>query len=335
MCGIAGAVFWQRSFAEDPHEVVEAMTRTMAHRGPDGHGVCTASDGASSSPAVVLGHRRLSIIDVSDRAAQPMASPRLPVWLVFNGEIYNFRQLRRELESHGRTFRSQSDTEVLLQGYEQWGDAVVQRLRGMFAFAIWDGRTNRLLAARDRVGIKPLYLFRTSRALLFASEISALLASGLVPRRLNVAALDEYGWGVQDPYDVAATPESYLAFVQQSTVELGIAKSGYVLSRSGWFSDRSTRYLASGKPVLVQDTGFSEHLPVGEGLVPFRTLEEAVRGAESILAEVPQGRSPSDALLDVGWMIEELRVSLFAQSLGTPRPVSVKRVHRAMDNLQD
>ncbi len=194
MCGIAGAVFTDDVPVDvDPAAVVRAMTEALAHRGPDGEGVVDCSTRANGhGPTAVLGHRRLAIIDLSDRAAQPMVSESGPVALTYNGEIYNFRELRRELESRGRRLRSESDTEVILRGYEEWGEEVVPRLRGMFAFAIWDGRSRRLLAARDRLGIKPLYVHRTAGRLLFASEIRALLASGLVPRRLAVSTLDDY-----------------------------------------------------------------------------------------------------------------------------------------------
>jgi asparagine synthase (glutamine-hydrolysing) len=142
--------------------------------------------------AVSFGHTRLAIIDLTDRAAQPMRSRTHPTWLTFNGEVYNFRDVRRELEACGRVFHSDSDTEVILQGYEQWGERVLDRLRGMFAFAIWDGAAQRLFLARDRMGIKPLYVFQGHDVVLFASEVRALLASGLVPRRLDAAALDQF-----------------------------------------------------------------------------------------------------------------------------------------------
>ena len=195
MCGIAGAAVWgdvPRGF--DPFRVTADMTRALAHRGPDGEGVvdCTPRHDAASPATCVLGHRRLAIIDLSDRAAQPMTSPRVPVSVTYNGEIYNFRSLRRELQRTGRDFQSDSDTEVLLQGYEEWGTSVVDRLRGMFACAIWDGRSQQLVVARDRLGIKPLYLHRTERGVLFASEIRALLASGVVPRELDPLALDQF-----------------------------------------------------------------------------------------------------------------------------------------------
>jgi asparagine synthase (glutamine-hydrolysing) len=195
MCGIAGAVFWGDVPGRiDPLRLVGEMTRALAHRGPDGEAVveCTPRRDSGTGATCVLGHRRLAILDLSERAAQPMTSPRVPVCATYNGEIYNFRALRRDLERLGRQFQSESDTEVLLQGYEAWGPSVLDRLRGMFAFAIWDGRTQRLLVARDRLGIKPLYLHRTERGMLFASEIRALLASGLVPRELDAIALDQF-----------------------------------------------------------------------------------------------------------------------------------------------
>ena len=195
MCGIAGGVFWNHESIGDLSAVVRAMTNALAHRGPDGEGLTMCMRAGDEShargPRAVLGHRRLAIIDLTDRAAQPMTSPS-GVTLTFNGEIYNFKEIRRELESYGRRFRSDSDTEVVLQGYEQWGEAIVNRLRGMYAFAIWDPRLEVILLARDRLGIKPLYLHRTSRHLLFASEVRSLLASGLLPRQIDLVAVDQF-----------------------------------------------------------------------------------------------------------------------------------------------
>lgn len=194
MCGIAGAVYWTAPDAGTATAAVQRMTAALAHRGPDGSGVvdCGERRRESDEPVAVLGHRRLAIIDLTDRAAQPMASERQPLWITFNGEIYNFKDLRAQLEGLGRRFRSDSDTEVILQGYEQWGEAVVERLRGMFAFAIWDAASHRLFVARDRLGIKPLYLYPTPGRVLFASEIRALLASGLVSKSLDRVALAHY-----------------------------------------------------------------------------------------------------------------------------------------------
>jgi asparagine synthase (glutamine-hydrolysing) len=193
MCGIAGAVVWEEGrLGAESRTIVQQMTDAMSHRGPDGQGVIRCTGETDRGPIATLGHRRLAIIDLTDRAAQPMASPRLPVWLTFNGEIYNFRALRHELESRGCRFRSDSDTEVILQGYEAWGEDVLERLDGMFAIAIWDGRRREILLARDRLGIKPLYVYQSEHALLFASEIRSLLASGLVPRRLDALALEQF-----------------------------------------------------------------------------------------------------------------------------------------------
>jgi asparagine synthase (glutamine-hydrolysing) len=224
MCGIAGGVWFGGSGATEARaRVVADMTTALAHRGPDGHGV-TVCAGASraDAPAIetVLGHRRLAIIDLSDRGAQPMASPRRPLWITYNGEIYNFRAVRRELEAAGRRFDSDSDSEVVLQGFEEWGPAVLDRLQGMFAFAIWDGDRNRLTLVRDRLGIKPLYVHRHAAGLLFASEIRGLLASGLVPRRLDRDALDLYL-----RYQTVPTPATLVRDVEMlppaTVVEIG------------------------------------------------------------------------------------------------------------------
>ena len=193
MCGIAGAVFWDGVAADEAVTIVRDMTAALAHRGPDGKGILQlAMPELSRGPIAVLGHRRLAIIDLSARAQQPMTSDSARIAITYNGEVYDFKALRQTLKSCGRVFRSDSDTEVVLQGYEEWGSRVVDRLRGMYAFGIWDGRRNTLLLTRDRLGIKPLYVHRTPHYLLFASEIRALLASKLIPRRLDLSVLDQF-----------------------------------------------------------------------------------------------------------------------------------------------
>ena len=132
-----------------------------------------------------LSHRRLSIIDLSPAGHQPMTNEDGTVWIVFNGEIYNFLELRGQLVAAGHQFHSKTDTEVILHGYEQWGDDVVKKLRGMFAFAIWDGRRRRMLLARDRVGKKPLFYFYDGNRLFFGSEIKSILATGEVRAELD------------------------------------------------------------------------------------------------------------------------------------------------------
>jgi asparagine synthase (glutamine-hydrolysing) len=183
MCGICGKLEYSTDRRVEP-ELVRRMLATIVHRGPDG-------TGEYFSGPVALGHRRLSIIDL-DTGAQPMANEDESVWIVFNGEIYNYAELRRDLIQRGHVFRTTSDTEVIVHLYEEFGDALVERLQGMFAFALWDDRRQRLLLARDRVGIKPLYYIDTGRALVFASELKAILADPCVERRIDFAAIDRF-----------------------------------------------------------------------------------------------------------------------------------------------
>ena len=169
MCGICGVVAFDPS-ARVEERLLRGMAGLLAHRGPDGEGVWT-------NGPVGLGHRRLAIIDLSPAATQPMANEDETLWIVFNGEIYNFQSLRDGLLRRGHSFRSKSDTEVILHLYEEEGEACLQRLRGMFAFALWDRRRRRLFLARDRVGKKPLYYWhRPGRGFAFASEPKAFLA---------------------------------------------------------------------------------------------------------------------------------------------------------------
>lgn len=186
MCGISGTI----GLAD--RRVIEAMTEAIAHRGPDDHGVLIDEPGQ-----IALGHRRLSIIDLSAAGHQPMTYRNDRYWIVLNGEIYNFIEIRSELEERGHTFRSTSDTEVLLAAYAEWGAACLERLRGMFAFAIYDRGSeavggSHIFLARDRFGIKPLYYAKVNDVFVFASEIKALLASGLISRRIDNRAVWDY-----------------------------------------------------------------------------------------------------------------------------------------------
>lgn len=182
MCGIAGIV---RLDGEPvAAELLRAMAERLRHRGPDGEGV--ASFGAAG-----LAHRRLAIIDV-DGGAQPLGNEDGSVAVTFNGEIYNFRELRSRLGGLGHQFRTDCDTEVVVHAYEEWGDRCVEQFRGMFAFGIWDQRKQRLLLARDRVGIKPLYYARLPQMLAFASELQAFDAIGDFEPHVDLQALDLY-----------------------------------------------------------------------------------------------------------------------------------------------
>ncbi|MEZ5286655.1 MAG: asparagine synthase (glutamine-hydrolyzing) [Vicinamibacterales bacterium] len=182
MCGIAGFVAHD-GIGPDDRERLVRMRDVLTHRGPDDAGLYM--DGVAA-----LGHRRLSIVDVAG-GRQPLSNETDTVWTVFNGEIYNHAELRAELQRAGHTYVTRSDTETLVHAYEEWGDACVERLRGMFAFAIWDTARQRLLLARDRLGIKPLYWARAGSRLVFGSEIKAILESGFVEARANEAALPE------------------------------------------------------------------------------------------------------------------------------------------------
>ncbi|HEY4185216.1 MAG TPA: asparagine synthetase B, partial [Polyangia bacterium] len=183
MCGIAGALS-ALGATPSPHLVPRMMVAQL-HRGPDGGRI--HSDGP-----VVLGHRRLSIVDLSSAGNQPMTNEDGQVAAVVNGEIYNHLELRRDLEAKGHRFRSHSDSEVVVHLYEEHGARTPELLRGMFAFAVWDRRKGRLLLARDRFGEKPLVYAQTGDTFLFASEIAALFADERVGRQVDLAALDAY-----------------------------------------------------------------------------------------------------------------------------------------------
>ncbi len=183
MCGIAGYI--NLDGAPASADAVTRMADAIAHRGPDDEGYWTEGP-------VALGHRRLAIIDLSSQGAQPMVSVEHRFVLIYNGEIYNFRELRRELEQQGYWFRSDCDSEVLLVALAHWGVAALEHLNGMFAFALWDRKDRTLLLARDRYGIKPLYVARQGNRFWFASEQKAILAEPAFERRLNEEALLEY-----------------------------------------------------------------------------------------------------------------------------------------------
>jgi asparagine synthase (glutamine-hydrolysing) len=182
MCGIAGIVAADRLLDRD-RAVLPRMRDVITHRGPDDAGLHV--DGYAG-----LAHRRLSIVDLAS-GHQPLTNEDETTWIVFNGEIYNHAELRVQLEAAGHRYRTHSDTETIVHAYEQWGDACVERFRGMFAFALWDAPKRRLLLARDRLGIKPLYWTLAGARVLFGSEIKAILASGIVPAQPNEQAIPE------------------------------------------------------------------------------------------------------------------------------------------------
>ncbi len=189
MCGIFGIVGKNAPVAPD---VLERGTLSLAHRGPDDSGTILLRESTPSAVEIGLGNRRLAILDLSPLGHQPMHDPQSGNWIVYNGEIYNFRDVRRELEQAETEFVSHSDTEVLLKAYARWGEQCLTKFRGMFAFAIWDAQRHCLFIARDPMGIKPLYYAQAGAYFLFASEVRTLLGTGLVPRRIDSAGLINY-----------------------------------------------------------------------------------------------------------------------------------------------
>jgi asparagine synthase (glutamine-hydrolysing) len=192
MCGITGWISFDRDLGRE-RETLAAMTRTMACRGPDASG--TWVDGPAA-----LGHRRLAVIDL-EGGAQPMSvrTPTGEVAMVYSGEVYNFTELREELRAAGERFTTSSDTEVVLRGYVRWGKALAERLNGMYAFAIWDGRRSELVMIRDRMGIKPLYFFPSADGVLFGSEPKAILANPIARRVVDADGLRELFANVKSP----------------------------------------------------------------------------------------------------------------------------------------
>jgi asparagine synthase (glutamine-hydrolysing) len=273
MCGIAGIYAYH--YAANPLDVAElrAMRDHMAARGPDGCGEWIAQDGR-----VGFGHRRLAIIDLSEQAAQPMASPDGSAMIAFNGEIYNYKTLRAGLEAKGRVLRTQSDTEVLLHLYALKGAAMVHDLRGMFAFALWDAARGGLLLARDPYGIKPLYYADDGWTLRFASQVKALIAGG----RIGLDP-DPAGWA--GFFLFGSVPEPYTVHRAVRAVEAGTT---LWIDRCG--PGRPTRYFAvSGpfaaapkeqkKPTRVPSAGARERIRVA--------LLDSVR--HHLVADVPVG----------------------------------------------
>ena len=186
MCGIAGMI------SHDPESRIGAMLASIEHRGRDDEGVFVSRPFGSSKLKSCLGHRRLSIIDTSPAGHQPMFTEDRRYGLVLNGEIYNYKEIRRELESQGVTFTTNSDTEVLLKAFREWNVAALDKLNGMFAFAVWDDVEKELMLVRDRAGIKPLYYAQIGDSFIFASEIKAILAAKLIRAELDLESLNQF-----------------------------------------------------------------------------------------------------------------------------------------------
>src|SRR6266403_6397350 len=247
MCGIFGVV---SRGSRLPADFLPQAARSLAHRGPDDSGTILLK---AADQEIGFAHTRLSIIDLSPLGHQPMQDPVSGNWIVFNGEIYNFRELRKELEGAGVEFKSHSDTEVILAAYRVWGESCLTRLGGMFAFALWDAPRKRLLLARDPMGIKPLYYHQSKQNFIFASEVRTLLQTGLVPRKADptgVLSYLEFG-SVYEPWTIVegvmAVPPGHVLTVAD----------GSVSSREYWSplqaSSRAESDASSGNGIATGD----------------------------------------------------------------------------------
>jgi asparagine synthase (glutamine-hydrolysing) len=241
MCGISGIA------SRDPHlqhvSAVENMIVAIRHRGPD-------SSAVQDFGGCILANARLAIVDLSERGRMPMCNEDSTVWITYNGECYNADELRPHLVSKGHRFRSTTDTEVIIHLYEEYGDDCVEYLRGMFAFAIWDTRAKKLLLARDRLGIKPLYYSLDTQKIIFASEMKALLASGLVPKKLDPA-------GVRAFLQLGHIPEPWTAIRNVKPLEpghVGIWQNGNFRTTRYWRLPSSTLGRSSESPTRIADT---------------------------------------------------------------------------------
>src|SRR3989338_2421356 len=209
MCGIVG-INW------DDKTIIQKMMKSLAHRGPDqfGHYV---------NKGISLGHQRLSIVDLSEKGKQPIYNEEGDICIVFNGEIYNYQKIKNELKNH--KFKSDTDTEVLVHAYEEWGLNAIERLNGMFAFALYDSKNKTLVLARDRVGIKPLYYYWKAGKFVFASEIKAIFEAG-VPRKLRMDAIGDvlqYGFTPSPEtmwQDIYKLPSGHYAILNGKNFEI-------------------------------------------------------------------------------------------------------------------
>jgi asparagine synthase (glutamine-hydrolysing) len=297
MCGIAG--FLQEVTAAEAERRLDTMALAMAHRGPDDQGIEVS--GTAAGLVAGLCSRRLAVQDCSELGHQPMVSPRTGNVLAFNGEIYNTGELRASLEELDLRFRGESDTELVLGGYDVWGSGVFERLRGMFGLAIWDPRDEALVLCRDRLGIKPLYVADRGGRLTFASELRALTASGFVPREISVPAAASFL-----ALGAVQEPESGLAGVEQ------LPPGSFGRWQRGSFTV---------EPYWSLEEAFERRNGFGE------SREDAVRTLRALLEEAVAGHLVSDVPLGVflsGGIDSSALVALVSEvSSKPPRTVSV------------
>ena len=281
MCGIAGICQTEQAATE---HIVKAMTSAMYLRGPDGNGFW-------SGEGVALGHRRLAILDLDTRSNQPMVSSDGRYIIVFNGEIYNFKELRRNLEADGTVFRTTSDTEVLLALFAIEGEQMLPKLRGMFAFAVWDTQTHELFLARDPYGIKPLYYTQNHHGFIFASQVKALLASGLVAMEIELAGLAGfYLWGsVPEPWTlyrgVLALPAGHWLRVRDGIMQAPVCWHDIRVHWQGQQDPLLQPYLGN----VADRLGFRNRIGLADSQLLQERVRESVRDSvrAHLVADVP------------------------------------------------
>ena len=300
MCGIFGIV------AKDgriPDGVLERGTASLAHRGPDDSGTIVLRDVGHSLAEIGLGSRRLAIVDLSPLAHQPMRDDETGNWIVYNGEVYNFREVRAELENLGTTFTSHSDTEVVLKAFGRWGTGCLEKFRGMFAFAIWSAKDHQLYIVRDPMGIKPLYYAQCGSYFVFASEVRTLLGTGLVPLQLDQAGLTNY-LTFGSAYDPLTIVNAIRALPAGSVLSW---QSGEIRVSAYWD-------LVNENADVSRESAVSDVDNFGGGALQ-RTLEEVVR--MQMVSDVPVGVFLS------GGIDSSALVSILSRSGITPSTFSI------------
>jgi asparagine synthase (glutamine-hydrolysing) len=312
MCGIAGILMARSVIAPglaggvgSAGRIAERMVERLKHRGPNGRGVRAFADEGS---VLALGHARLAILDLSSAGDQPMRDEHTGNWISCNGEVYNYRELRPFLDPRPDAWRSRTDTEVILRAYGRWGKECLRELRGMFALAIWDAREHELFLARDRLGIKPLYYYAGDGFFLFASEVRALLASGLVPRRLDLEALSLYL-----AYQSVPAPRTLIEGIRELLPGSWLFVDGSARIREGRYWD----LLDEAAQDAPSCTSAESQRRVGE------LLREAV--AVHLVSDVPVGAFLS------GGVDSSAVVALMREAGAVPRTFCVGFSERAYD----
>jgi asparagine synthase (glutamine-hydrolysing) len=313
MCGICGKISCDGNPVKE--KLLGRMCGSLNYRGPDDDGIYLNTIPGENFPTASagMGHKRLSVIDLSTSARQPMSNEDRSIWITYNGEIYNFKKLQRELERRGHIFKSNSDTEVLLHLYEEKGVRAVQQFDGMFAFALWDNNRGRFWLCRDRLGIKPVVYYWDGKHFAFGSEIKALLADASIPKELDYEALQLY-------LTFNYVPAPYTIFKGIRKLEPGhflVLENGQLEITKYWDAPESVDPEVALLPFAEQETFYKDHL--------FRLLNNAVRS--HMIADVPLGAFLS------GGIDSSVIVALMAQN--SDKPVHTFSIGYKNDALYD